>query len=570
MIRNLLEIVRDRAERVPDRIALTVLNQGERGETELTYGGLELRARSAAGWLQERCRPGDRVLIASSDQGAFLTAFFGCVFAGVIAVPVAPPRSGQAFARLLAVARAAGARLALASGDLRGLLQQRMAAADGAPGLDWHFVDELPDGAEAGWRPPALGRDPVALLQFTSGSTGNPKGVIVSHANVLHNCALLESVCGSSPDFTLVSWLPNFHDWGLIGCLIFPLAIGRPAVSFDPADFLYRPLRWLEAISRFRGTVSCAPNFAYEMCLAAAEEAVRAGLDLGAWEMAMVGAEPVRTATIDRFSAAYAPCGFRREAFFPTYGLAESTLIVSGGTRPAPPIVLHVARAELDQGHAVAAAPDDPGVRALVGCGRPLLDQIVAIVDPQRGTHCAPDEVGEIWVSGPSVARGYWGDGELSEEVFSGRLAAEADRTYLRTGDLGFLHDGELFVCGRLKDLIIKAGVNHFAEDIEHTVGQSHPALRPNACAVFGIEAAGMERLVVVQEIQPGARSQAESIIGTIQAAVAREHAVLADAISILRPGGLEKTGSGKIRRHRARALFLAGELPLVSDWRCW
>jgi len=568
--RSLVELLARRASVQHDAVAYTCLDQGEEPSDTLTYGELDRQARIVGACLRARLPPGSRVLLIFPNQLDFLPAFFGCLYAGLIAVPMPPPRTAQAVGRLLHVAARAGTRVALCSPDLREELERRLAAAEGAD-LDCIFTDGIDAEADPAWRPADPAGNEIAVLQFTSGSTGNPKGVCVTHANVLHNSALLESVCGSAPDLKLVAWLPNFHDWGLVGCLMFPLFVGRPSFVFDPAAFLFRPRRWLEAISRVRGTISCAPNFAYETCIRAAEREPGPPLDLSCWRMALVGAEPVRRDTLERFAAAFAPSGFRADAFFPCYGLAESTLIVSGGRPSAPPVTLRVDRAALEERRVrVVSGRGGPEARDLVGCGRSLLDQRIVIADPETGERCDPDEVGEVWVSGGSVARGYWGDPDLSHATFGAQIAGEVGQPYLRTGDLGFLLDGELFICGRLKDVIIKAGQNYFAEDIEHTVERSHPGLRPNCCAAFGVEAAGAERMVIVQELEYGRKGDARAIIGGIQMAVSKQHDVMADAIVLIRPGSLEKTGSGKVRRQTTRTLFLAAELPVLAAWQSW
>ncbi|MBS0558863.1 MAG: fatty acyl-AMP ligase [Proteobacteria bacterium] len=568
--RSLVELLALRAAAQPDEVAYTYLDQGEEPADALTYGALEQRARAIGAHLGATLPPGSRVLLIFPNQLDFLPAFFGCHFAGMIAVPMPPPRTAQAVGRLLHVAARAGTRVALCSPDLREELERRLAAAADAD-LDLIFADRIPAAADPAWRPAAPAGEDIAVLQFTSGSTGNPKGVCVTHANILHNCTLLESVCGSAPDLKLVSWLPNFHDWGLVGCLMFPLFVGRPSFVFDPAAFLFRPRRWLEAISRVRGTISCAPNFAYETCIRAATRDDGPPLDLGCWRMALVGAEPVRKDTVERFAAAFGPSGFKADAFFPCYGLAESTLIVSGGRPNAPPVCLRADRAALeDRRVRVLADATGPEARDLVGCGRSLLDHRIVIADPRTGERCDPDEVGEVWVSGGSVARGYWDDPELSQATFGARIPGELGGPYLRTGDLGFLLDGELFICGRLKDVIIKAGQNYFAEDIEHSVERAHSALRPNCCAAFGVEAGGAERLVIVQELDYGRKADAQAVIGNIQMAVSKQHDVMADAIVLIRPGSLEKTGSGKVRRQTTRTLFLDAALPVLAAWQSW
>jgi acyl-CoA synthetase (AMP-forming)/AMP-acid ligase II len=569
MVQDLVRLAEVRAAERGDDVACTYLADGERPSKRLSYAELDRRARCVATFLQARAAQGTRALLVFPNRLDFLTAFFGCLYAGLIAVPVPPPRTAQAFARLRHVVGAAGAELVLASDTLRTALERRASTAESLKEPHWIFCDEIADGLERDWRRPRIAPDDIAVLQFTSGSTGNPKGVSVSHANILHNCALLRAVCGSSPDMKLVAWLPNFHDWGLVGCLMFPLFVGRPSFTFDPADFLYRPRRWLEAIGRLGATITCAPNFAYEMCHRSIGESERAGLDLSTLQMAMIGAEPIRKHTIEAFSSAFAKCGFRKEVFFPCFGLAESTLIVSGGTRMTAPVYARIDRAALEHRRVVMVDASAEG-SDFVGCGRPVLDQRVMVVDAETRQPCTTTEIGEIWVAGPSVAKGYWDEPQLSEDVFGASPACAPDEGWLRTGDLGFISNGELFICGRLKDVIIKAGVNYLAEDIEQTVGSSHIWLRPNGCAVFSVEAEGAERLVIVQELDFGRRGDTSAVIGAIQSAVVKEHHVMADAIAVIRPGSLEKTGSGKVRRQLTKSLFLNGTLPITKLWKCW
>ena len=567
---TLVGLVETRAEENSDETAYVHLDQGEEPRASLTYAELERRAKSLAAYLQGKAAPGDRVLLVFPNGLEFIVAFFGCLFAGLIAVPVAPPRTKQVVARLLAVAASAQAKVVMTSAALRTELARRV-GEPGETGAEWLFLEDIPDNLETVWRRVSPKSGDLAVLQFTSGSTGNPKGVQLSHANILHNCHLLELACGSAPDLRLVSWLPNFHDWGLIGCLMFPLLIARPSYTFDPSAFLFRPKRWLDAMSRFKGTLTCSPNFGYEMCIRQIAEKDTESLDLSAWNMAMVGAEPVRKATIERFVERFGRYGFRKEAFYPCYGLAESTLIVSGGNRMTPTIFAKVNRQALDRGEVVMqSASSTDEARDLIGCGHPIADQKVRIINPETKRACAPNEIGEIWISGPSVAQGYWNEPELSARTFANVPADETNARYLRTGDLGFLRDSELFICGRLKDVIIKAGHNHFAEDIEYTVARSHPALRADCCAAFGIDAAGAERLVIVQELDYGSKLEPSLAIGSIQQAISKEHEVMADAIAILKPGSLEKTSSGKVRRQRTKQMFLANELPTLGIWKSW
>ena len=564
---TLPEMLAARAAAHPDRTALVFLDRGEEAGPPLSYGALFAQARSLAAGLQRRFNPGDRVLLVFPNEPDFIAVLIGCVLAGVVVVPAAMPRNARTMAKLWNLAETAAAAAIIVSNSLRGIVEKHAVIAP-AP-LDLIYAEALPSGPMGAWLPPDLSADSLAVLQFTSGSTGNQKGVMVSHGNVLHNCRVLESVCGKGQDLRMLSWLPFFHDWGLFGTLFLPLFTGGSCFYFDPADFLRRPRRWLEAISALGATVACAPNFAYAACTPFADEPGAPKLDLSRWRLAMIGAEPVRKPTIEGFAAAYAPQGFDRRALFPSYGLAEATLMVTGGDPAAEPVYLDLDRAELTRGRAVDAVPGAPTV-PYVGCGKVLLDQDLRIVDPVTLAQCADRVVGEVWISGRSVAQGYWRRPEATRDAYSGVLWDAPEKQFLRSGDLGFLVAGELFICGRLKDVIIKAGANHLAEDLEQAMERADPSLRPGCGAAFSVEAAGSERLVLVQEITYGKRPDLPRLIGAIQKSVSEDHGVMADAILILAPGTLEKTSSGKIRRQHTRNLFLDGALVPLQGWQGW
>ena len=566
---TLPEMLAARAAAHPDRAALIHLDRGEEAGPPLTYAALYARARSVAAGLQERFNPGDRVMLVFPNEPDFVSALMGCVLAGLVVVPAAIPRNARTMEKLWNLAETAGAVALIASTALRGILGKLTALETPRNAPEMIYADALPAAPMGAWLPPELSADSLAVLQFTSGSTGNQKGVMVSHGNVLHNCRVLESVCGKGQDLRMASWLPFFHDWGLFGCLFLPLFTGGTCAYFDPTDFLRRPRRWPEAISAFGATVACAPTFAYAACTPFAEEPGAPVLDLSRWRLAMIGAEPVRRAVIEGFAAAYAGQGFERRALFPSYGLAEATLMATGGDPAAEPVCLDLDRAELARGRAVDAAPG-PQTGSYVGCGKVLLDQDLRIVDPVSLVQCGDRRVGEIWLAGGSVTQGYWRRPEATRDAYCGQLAGAPGQRFLRSGDLGFLVAGEVFICGRLKDVIIKAGGNHLAEDLEHAMERADPALRQGCGAAFSVEAAGSERLVLVQEITYGKRPDLPRLIGAIQRSVSEDHGVMADAILILAPGTLEKTSSGKIRRQATRRLFLDGALEPLQGWQGW
>ncbi|HEV7786800.1 MAG TPA: fatty acyl-AMP ligase, partial [Thermoanaerobaculia bacterium] len=445
----LTEALRETAVSRPGQIAFTFLDEAG-AATDLSYADLDRRALAIAARLQELGGAGQRALLLYPPGLEFVAAFLGCLYGGVVAVPAYPPTSERTLPRLLAIAQDARPVLALTTSARLDKLQTLAARLPGFDSLAWVETDRIAADLAGAWRDPQPGPDTLAFLQYTSGSTAAPKGVMVSHGNLFHNEEMIRRAFGQSADSVIVGWLPLYHDMGLIGNVLQPLYLGAHCILQTPATFLQRPLSWLAAISRYRATTSGAPNFAYDLCVRRIGAEQRAGLDLASWEVAFNGAEPVRPDTLERFAAAFAPQGFRRKAFYPCYGLAEATLFVSGGGKGALPVV------------------EAAGARGLVGCGRPWMDQRLAVVDPESGRPVSDGQEGEIWISGPSVAQGYWGQPEATERDFRARLAGDpadaGEGPFLRTGDLGFLRGGELFVTGRLKDLIIVRGRNHYPQ----------------------------------------------------------------------------------------------------------
>jgi acyl-CoA synthetase (AMP-forming)/AMP-acid ligase II len=459
---TLVDLLRWRAAHQPSQRAYTFLGDGGAEERSVDYGELDLQAQAIAARLQTLgVASRERALLLHPPGLEYIAAFLGCLYAGVLAVPAYPPRLNQPISRIQAIVADSQATVALTTAHIFSNLERRLAHAPEMKSLRWLATDDGKDPAGE-WRRPAIGSNTLAYLQYTSGSTAAPKGVMDTHANLLHNLAMLYDALGHTADSQIVTWLPPYHDMGLISGVLQSLYGGFPATLMAPVSFAHRPLGWLRTISRLGADSSGAPNFAYDICSRKITPEERATLDLSSWEVAYNGAEPIRQETLERFTAAFAPCGFRWEAFYPMYGLAEATGLVSGGSKTAPPVVLSVEGEELERDRVVVASTRDKGARALVGCGRVLADQKVVVVDPKSLTRSPPDRVGEIWVSGPSVAQGYWGRPEETERTFRAYVADTGEGPFLRTGDLGFLHHDELFVTGRLKDLIIIRGVNHY------------------------------------------------------------------------------------------------------------
>lgn len=559
---TLIELLRRRALDAPDQRAYTFLLDGEREERHLTYGELDRQARSIAALLQSRCNEGARALLLYPPGLDYIAAFFGCLYAGVIAVPAYPPRNDRALPRLSAIIQDAGAALVLSTEALLSKIDSMFKRAPELPPLKPMATDLLIEGEER-WRAPGVHPDQLAFLQYTSGSTGTPKGVMLTHRNLLHNEAAIYDRFGHADDSVVVSWLPTYHDMGLIGGMLQPLYGGFPCILMAPASFIQRPLRWLQAISRYGATTSGGPNFAYDHCVRSITPEQKAELDLSRWTLAFNGAEPVRRETMDRFAAGFASCGFHPEAFYPCYGLAEASLIVSGGRKGIVPPTQYLDKGALEQNQVVPALEE---AVSFIGCGETLDEQQIVIAHPESGRRCAADEVGEIWVKGPSIAKGYWNRPTETEETFRAFLPNTGEGPFLRTGDLGFLREGVLFVTGRLKDLIVIQGRNHYPQDVELTVERSAAILRAGSGAAFSIEVGGEERLAVIQEVDFRQKPD-EKVLGAIRLAVARLHELELYAVVLIRAGTLPKTSSGKIQRRLCRSKFLANDLERMAEW---
>jgi len=564
---NLVELLRARAARQPARLAYTFLVDGEAEEATLTYQELDRQARTIAAYLQILDARGERILLLYPPGLDYIAAFFGCLYAGAIAVPSYPPRLNQSLQRIQAIVTDAVPMMALTTASILAKVDVMCAQAPEFKALRWLATDRLASDQAESWRGPGLiDGSTLAFLQYTSGSTARPKGVMVTHQNLMCNGALIQTAFCQDEHSIIVGWLPLYHDMGLIGNVLQPLLTGARCILMSPMAFLQSPFRWLDAISRYRATTSGGPNFAYDLCVRKISAERRATLDLSSWSTAFNGAEPVRPETLERFAAVFESCGFRREAFQPCYGLAEGTLLVSASKSGDAFTVKAFDSASLKSDHAVEAPLGVEGAAPLVGCGAALAGEEVAIIEPESLTRRGPGRVGEIWVSGPSVTAGYWGRPEETAEVFQAYISNTDEGPFMRTGDLGVFHDGELFVTGRLKDLIIIRGLNHYPQDIEQTVESTSKALRPGCGAAFSVEVAGAERLVVVQEADGRQLTNPETVLEEISRAVTLQHEVQPFAIVLVKPGTVPKTSSGKIQRHACRANFLAGSLRVLAE----
>lgn len=569
-VTTLVDILRGRELNQPDRKAFTFLLDGETEEVSLTYRELDLQARAIASYLQSIDARGKRALLIYQPSLEFIAAFFGCLYAGVIAVPAYPPRQNQSLSRLQAIVADAQATIALTTTTALPGIKRQLTELPDLQALQWLATDDIGRDLSSSWQQPAIDSDTLAFLQYTSGSTGTPKGVKVSHGNLLHNAQIIQKAFQDTEKTIAVSWLPLYHDMGLIGNVLQPVYLGIPCTLMSPIAFLQKPLRWLQAISRYKATTCGAPNFAYDLCVSKITASERANLDLSSWEVAFTGSEPIRAETLEQFTATFESCGFRREAFYPCYGMAEATLLISGGLKTAPPVVYPVEKAALMQNQVVEAVDNEEEAQKIVGCGQTWLGDKIAIVDPESLTLCPSDRVGEIWVSSKSVTQGYWNRSQETEETFHAYLADTGEGPFLRTGDLGFLKNEELFVTGRLKDLIIIRGRNHYPQDIEQTVEQSNPALRRSCGAAFSVDVEGEERVVVAVEVERSylKKLDVDKVIGDIRQAISQKHELQVYALLLLKTGSIPKTSSGKVQRHACRTGFLDGSLNTVGDWK--
>jgi FkbH-like protein len=562
---NMVGLLRERARLEPERQAYAFLADGERVQDRLSYAELDRKARAVAAMLQDKGAIGRRVILAFPSGLDFIVAFFGCLYAGAIAVPTYPPGHRSRLERLAKIIDDAGAEVALTKNAILTKCRSVM-KKDWHQPIQWIAIDEAEEGKANDWMEPSIRGEHLALLQYTSGSTASPRGVMVSHANLWKNEAMIQQAFELTPKSVILSWLPPYHDMGLIGAILQPVYVGATSMLMSPTSFLQSPIRWLRAISENRVSVSGGPNFAFDLCLRKITPDECVGLDLSCWRTAFNGSEPVQVETMQRFNEAFAPSGFAPEAFYPCYGLAEATLIVSGGKPGHRPRTQRVQAAALETNRVVAVQVENERSLELTSCGRALGGQSVAVVKPESLAPAMPGEVGEIWISGPCVTRGYWKRSEETEQTFSATLN-EDQRRYLRTGDLGFILDGELFISGRLKELMIFRGRNHYPQDIERTIQNCHPELAHRSGAAFQIRQDGTENLVVMQEIGPECAHQLQQIAHLIRAAIAERHELSLFRLELVRPGTILKTTSGKIRRTDCRQTLLDGKVESVGTW---
>ena len=555
---TLIGLLRDRAAAEPERDGFLWIADDQNAERKLSYSSLDLRARAVAAWLQQNVLAGDRVALLFDPGLDFLAGFFGCLYAGAIAVPAYGSRVRRDRNRIEAIIKDSRPVVALTAGAR----SSHVIEFAQAHGVRAENIETISDEWASEWNDPGALTPDLAYLQYTSGSTTTPRGVMISHYNVLSNLRYIAKAGDMSADAFTVSWLPHFHDMGLVYGLLLPIHVGCPAALFSYASFVQKPLRWLDAISRYRATHSGGPNTAYELCASRIAAPDREHLDLSSWRVAFNGAEPLRAATLAQFASTFAANGFRQSSFYPVYGLAEATLKVTSPQAGNGYRVMQLRRDEWRDGEVTKS---ENGEVTVVGCGRTDDEHTILIVDPQTFEPCTAGQVGEIWVKGPSVALGYWERAQETAEIFSARLA-NGDGPYLRTGDLGFQDDGEIFIAGRLKDCIIIRGQNHYPQDIEETARQSHPSLVRSTVAAFAIESEEGEGFAVIAEA-PRSCDPAP-LVDLIRCAIGAEHQLQPARVVMVPANTIPRTSSGKIRRRASRESLEAGSFSVLAESR--
>jgi acyl-CoA synthetase (AMP-forming)/AMP-acid ligase II len=567
---SLVHVLEQRAGASPAAVGFSFRTEGALfyppdppAELALTYAELRDRAAGIATALRATAGPGTAALLLYPAGLDFVAALFGCLYAGWIPVPMCPPfrdRDASA-ATLTEIVRQSGATVVLSAPAI-----WEFAGAAFPADLAVVMTPELP-GSDAA--PPARpGPGDPAFIQFTSGSTSDPKGVVVTHANLLDHAAAVTARLGVERTGPFVTWMPHFHDGGLIQGVVQPLCAGVRSLLLAPESFLARPIRWLRAISDARAVLSGGPNFGYELCLRRTTPADRAGLDLTCWTVAPNAGEPIRSETLDRFTDVFSEYGFAPRSHAPAYGLAEATLLATFHATPEQPRVLALDVEALRDGVARTVVPAGGAagqVAHVVGCGRPLAGVGVAVVEPATGRRCPDRVVGEIWISGPTVAAGYWRNAASTAETFGARIDGEP-ASYLRTGDLGFLDDGELFPTGRIKDVIIIRGRNIYPQDVEKLAERSHPALRSGCSAAFAFADGSGERLGLLMEVE-AAGTELAAVVSAVRRSVAGFVGVQPGSVTLIGRGRIPKTSSGKIRRAASRSLVLAGAARALASW---
>ena len=567
---QLTELLDYRATTNKDDLAVVVLDQDGHEIEKAHYGDLIRLSKSIAAGLQEKIKPGDSCLILSEPGLDFITALLGCIYAGVVAIPAYPPKNNKKNDRLWSIIEDADPACVLLSHEIENMLVTNRSAFEEMMGIPHMIIERDSPDHSGQYKYPALPDNNTVLLQYTSGTTGDPLGAMISQGGIMHNSEVVKQAFGHDENLTVVTWLPPYHDMGLIGTLIQPIYVGGRNIIIKPFDFLKNPVIWLNAITKYEGTTAGCPNFALDLLVERISPEQKTDIDLRSLKVLFCGSEPIRSASLKNFTQAFEQCGFTEDMFLPCYGLAENTLMLTGIHHSEKPEYLLADRQSLENTNKVVISHDADTALSFVSCGYPWLGDQVLIVDPEKHIASGEDTIGEIWTKSGSICRGYRNQADKSEETFNARINGSKEGPYMKTGDLGFMHNGHLYIAGRIKDVIIIRGMNHFPRDIENTVEHSHPTLQPNACAAFSSEIDNHERLIIIQEIKRTAIREldGQEVIEAIRSAISAEHEIPVFAIELISPGRMCKTTSGKIQHKKCKSMWIDKAFKSVYSWK--
>jgi len=565
-----IDVIKNRVRANPDHVVFRFLNDGINESESLTYRQLETRSKALGTAMQEYARKGERVLLLFPPGLSYVASLFACFYSGMVAVPAYPPRRNRSLDRIHTIVEDSGATVSLISRQVFNDIERNFAEDEVLNKIHWIVYEDVADEKESDWKPQEILPDDIALLQYTSGSTGHPKGVMISQLNLLYNSEYIRQTFEFDKNSVGVNWLPIFHDMGLIGGVLQAAYLGVLNVGMPPMAFLKNPLNWLKAIEKYKGTTGGGPNFSFDYCIQKTTEEERMSLDLSSVKTFYCGAEPVRKQSMESFPEAFEKSGVAPVQMYPVYGMAETTLIVSGGYQDETPKYLILDAIALQENKVLLADAKNVKTVEFVGCGHSWMETKIEIIDPATFERKAKNEVGEIWVSGPTVAKGYWNKAEENQRTFGAKITSTGEGLFLRTGDLGLFFEDELYITGRLKDLIIIRGVNYYPNDIEITVQNADDSLKQNSGAAIPVTINGEEKLVVVHELERAALRNIDhnKIISSIRAAISEEHELDVYGIVLIRTGSIPMTSSGKIQRRLTKYGYLNKELNVVAEWK--
>ena len=566
---TLVDILQTRYEYQGNEIAYRFLKDGEIEIDAITYQELDHKAKIIASHLQSINLSNQRVIIIYPyDRGLdFITAFFGCLYGRIVAVTCHPPLNRHGILEIQERLNDSQAQGLIAHPTLIKQLKEKLITPDN---FNWIVNNDISTVVND-WQKPTITPESLAFLQYTSGSTGKPKGVMITHQCILDNQKMLKLAFGNNNNSIGLGWLPLFHDMGLIGLVIQALYVGRPSIFMSPVAFIQKPVRWLQAISRYKATTSGAPNFAYDLLCRHVTPQQRENLDLSHWELAFCGGEPIQMQTVNQFCQLFSSCGFRREAFYPCYGMAEATLLITGGKRGTFPIFKYVNEMALENNLVVTNSHKKAGFLPIISVGKTWLDAQIKIVNPHTLQPCFSDELGEVWISGSGLGKGYWQDAKRTKETFQANIKNTQETSFLRTGDLGFLEGEELFITGRLNDVMVFWGLNYYPQLIEQTVAECNPALKQNCTAAVSVKQGGEPQLIIVSEIDRSYRKSLDfdEIVAQICWSVFDKYMIDVYSIVLLKTGKIPKTSSGKIQRYACKIKFINSDFEAIYQWRC-